>query len=54
MSAYGYADDAGLLSRNQKHKENTVKESARDITNLAKEAGLDIRVHAEIFYYHSE
>jgi hypothetical protein len=52
MSAYGYADYAGLLSRNQKHKENAVKESARDLTNLVKEAGLEIR--AEIFDYRSE
>ena len=29
MSAYGYADDAGLLRRNQKHKESTVNEKIK-------------------------
>jgi hypothetical protein len=47
MSAYGCADDTGLLSRTQKHKESTVQESARDLTNLVKEAGLEI-LYAEI------
>jgi hypothetical protein len=36
----------------RKHKENTVKESARDLTNLVKKAGLEI--DAEIFYCRSE
>ena len=35
-----------------RNKESTVKESARDLTNLIKEDGLEI--HAEVFDYRSE